>query len=650
MYCGHVVASTARTSRLGVHLRRLPTEAPWVLVGPGENAGVVDVGDGIAAAIRIESHNHPSAIEPYQGAATGVGGILRDIFTMGARPIALMDPLRFGPLDDARSRWIAEGVVSRHLRLRQRRGRPDRRRRGRVRRHLRGQPPGQRALPRRAARSIGWSSARPRAWATWPCCSGPAPAGTGSAACRVLASAGFGDAEADAAKRPSVQVGDPFEEKRLIEACLALLDAGLVVGIQDLGGAGLCCATSETASRAGMGMDVDVSAVPRRQPGMEPFEIMTSESQERMLAIVKPEDLDEVLAICERWEVRAARGRTGHRTGARCASSTARRRGAGRRSRVVAPRCRARSTTGRCGRATAPRSAIPACSRPPGDACGRRARDAVRPGLDLAPVRPPAVPQHRRRARWGRHRAAAEAPDHAARTPAGRSPSPPTATTAGARSIPRAGTARVVAEAVLNLACVGARPLALVNCLNFGNPEHPEVMWELSEAIDGMAEACRAFGLPVVGGNVSLYNETRGRDIDPTPVVGVLGLVDSVVRRPPGPSPGRGRAGARARRRRRRRPWPGPDGPGSRGRRAAPSTCRTWPAVAALAGVVRGLVADDLLLGVHDVADGGLALAVAEMAAMSAVGVVADQPLDHLQLFGESPDRVVVCVDPGRVE
>ncbi|HEY8092864.1 MAG TPA: AIR synthase related protein, partial [Acidimicrobiales bacterium] len=213
---------------------------------------------------------------------------------------------------------------------------------------------------------------------------------------------------------------------------------------------------------------------------------------------------------------------------------------------------------------------------------------------------------------------------------------------------PRAGTARVVAEAVLNLACVGARPLALVNCLNFGNPEHPEVMWELSEAIDGMAEACRTLGLPVVGGNVSLYNETRGRDIDPTPVVGVLGLVDSVVGRPPGPLLAEGGqvlvlGGAVPTLAGSRWAW-------ERGAKGGVIEMPDLVAIAALAGVVRSLVADDLLLGVHDVADGGLALAVAEMAAMSAVGVVADQPFDHVQLLGESPDRVVVCVDPDQVE
>ena len=257
--------------------RRLPTEAPWVLVGPGEGAGVVDVGDGIAVAIRIESHNHPSAIEPYQGAATGVGGILRDIFSMGARPIALMDPLRFGPLDDPRSRWIAEGVVSRDLRLRQLGRRADRRRRGRCSTTTyAGQPARQRAVPRRAARRAARARPGRRASATSRCCSARRTGRDGIGGVSVLASAGFADDEADAAKRPSVQVGDPFEEKRLIEACLALLDAGLVgrhpgprrrrPHVRDQRDRRQAAASAWTSTSR---------AVPLREPGMEPFEMMT---------------------------------------------------------------------------------------------------------------------------------------------------------------------------------------------------------------------------------------------------------------------------------------------------------------------------------------------------------------------------------------
>ncbi len=291
-----------------VHLRRLPTEGERVLVGPGENAGVIDAGDGIAVAIRIESHNHPSAIEPYQGAATGVGGILRDIFTMGARPLAVMDPLFFGPLDEPRQRWLLEGVVAGISSYGNSVGVPT----------VGGELTFDRCYAQNPLVNVLCLGALPVERLVLGRASGPGNLAVllgsttgrdGIGGVSVLASAGFdgddGGAAADDAKRPSVQVGDPFEEKRLIEACLALLDEGLVVGIQDLGGAGLACATSETAARGGVGMDVDVSAVPRREEGMEPWEVMTSESQERMLAIVTPESWPAVEEVCRRWEVRA---------------------------------------------------------------------------------------------------------------------------------------------------------------------------------------------------------------------------------------------------------------------------------------------------------------------------------------------------------
>ena len=285
------------------YLRRFPTEAPWVLVGPGEGAGVVDVGDGIAVAVRIESHNHPSAVEPYQGAATGVGGIIRDIFSMGARPIALMDSLRFGELSDPRTRYLFEGVVAGISGYGNAVGVPtvggevvfddSYRDNPLVNVLCLGVLPKERLVLARAegagnlAVLLGASTGRD---------------GIGGAS--VLASAGF--EEGSEQKRPSVQVGDPFEEKKLIEACLALLDAGLAIGVQDLGAAGLSCAASETAAKGGVGMDVDVARVKHREPGMTPVEVMTSESQERMLAIVRPDDLDEVLALCDRWEITAS--------------------------------------------------------------------------------------------------------------------------------------------------------------------------------------------------------------------------------------------------------------------------------------------------------------------------------------------------------
>ena len=347
----------------------------------------------------------------------------------------------------------------------------------------------------------------------------------------VLASAGFAEGDADASKRPSVQVGDPFEEKRLIEACLALLDAGLVVGIQDLGGAGLTCATSETASRGGVGMDVDVTAVPCRELGMEPHEIMTSESQERMLAIVEPSDLDEVMAICTRWEVRATViGK-------------------------VTDSGRLRILDGFDGEVLAD---VPAASLH--DAAPLYDRP-LEPQPVITPGRAPDVADPEAHLLdlladtswiWSQYDhqlflntvqgPGSDATVLRLKHPAtGRDTGRGLALTTDGNhrwcaDDPRLGTAMVVAEAAANLACVGARPIALVNCLNFGNPEHPAVMWQLSESIDGMAEACRALDVPVVGGNVSLYNETAGRDIDPTPVVGMLGLVDNLDRRPAGRS------------------------------------------------------------------------------------------------------------------
>src|SRR3954471_15148090 len=511
------------------HLGRLPTEAPWVLVGPGENAGVIDAGDGIAVAVRIESHNHPSAVEPHQGAATGVGGILRDIFTMGARPIATLDPLRFGPLTSPRARWLFEGVVNGISSYGNSVGVP----------------------------TVGGEVAFDECYAENPLvnvmCVGVMPkdhlvlgraSGDGNLAVllgsttgrdgiggvSVLASAGFGDD--DQAKRPSVQVGDPFEEKRLIEACLALYDAGLVVGIQDLGGAGLTCATSETASRGGMGMDVDVDVVPRREPGMQVFEVMTSESQERMLAIVRPDDLDAVTDLCRRWEVRATVIGRVNTTG------------------------RLRIFEGGSVVADVPAASLhedaPLYHRscePPAARAQRIADDPARMpapddiGADLLALTADLSWV------WSQYDHqlflnTVEGPGGDAAVLRLKAPRLPATKRAIAVSAdgnarwcaldPRRGTAMVVAESALNVACAGARPVAIVNCLNFGNPPHPEVMWQLSEAIDGMAEAARALEVPVVGGNVSLYNESRGGDIDPTRVAGTLGLIDVLERRPPG--------------------------------------------------------------------------------------------------------------------
>jgi phosphoribosylformylglycinamidine synthase len=637
-----------------VHLKRLPTEGPQVLVGPGENAGVVDAGDGVAIALRIESHNHPSAIEPYQGAATGVGGILRDIFTMGARPIALMDSLRFGPLTDRRSQWIAAGVVSGISGYGNSVGVP----------------------------TVGGETVFDDCYADNPlvnvlCCgvlpidrlvlgraSGPGNVAVllgsttgrdGIGGVSVLASAGFGsDEEAEAAKRPNVQVGDPFEEKRLIEACLQLLDEFLVIGIQDLGGAGLTCATSETASRGGVGMDVDVTAVPRREPGMEPWEVMTSESQERMLAIVVPDSVDRVLEVCRRWEVRATViGRV---------TDTGRLRILDRWDGAVladVPAATLHEDAPLYHRPLSPPTDLPARREDDPDRLAAPAdctadllalladpswvyrqydhqlflNTVVAPGGDAALLRlaGPGVP-----------------------APADQPPRGIALSTDGnARWCaldPKAGTALIVAESTLNLACVGARPVALVNCLNFGNPEHPEVMWQLSEAIDGMADACRALSVPVIGGNVSLYNESRGLDIDPTPVVGTLGLVDRLEQCPPavgladgssllllGAAADMSLAGSR---------WAVERHQHRGGRLPALDLTGHARLLELVAGLVRH---PGLLDGVHDISDGGLGVALAEMAVRSQVGFQVAGIARHSELFGEGPSRVVACVPEAAV-
>jgi phosphoribosylformylglycinamidine synthase subunit PurL len=635
-----------------VHLKRLPTEGERVLVGPGENAGVVDAGGGLAVALRIESHNHPSAIEPYQGAATGVGGILRDIFTMGARPIALMDPLRFGPPDDARSRWIATGVISGISGYGNSVGVP----------------------------TVGGEIVFDECYADNPlvnvlCCGvlpvdrlvlgrasgignlavllGSTTGRDGIGGVSVLASAGFSDDEAvEQAKRPNVQVGDPFEEKRLIEACLQLLDESLVVGIQDLGGAGLTCATSETASRGHVGMDVDVTAVPRREPGMEPWEVMTSESQERMLAIVTPEAIHRVMEVCRSWEVRAT-------VVGRVTGSGHLRILDGWDGEVLAdvPAATLHEDAPVYHRPLARPADLDARQNddptrlPAPDDCGRdllalledpswvfRQYDhqlflntVVAPGGDAALLRlaGPGVTV----ADPGPRRGLALSTDGNARWCA---------------LDPGSGTALVVAESALNVACVGARPVALVNCLNFGNPEHPEVMWQLSEAIDGMAEACLALSIPVIGGNVSLYNESRGRDIDPTPVVGTLGLVDRLERRPPGIGLGEGSslvvvgavgdlaqpaslAGCR---------W----AVDLRGHRGGRLPTLDLALHLRLLRLVEELVWSGLVDGVHDVSEGGLGVALAEMAVSSGIGFTAEGVADHAALFGEEPSRVVFSV------
>jgi phosphoribosylformylglycinamidine synthase II len=654
-----------KSSRM--HLRRLPTEAPHVLVGPGENAGVIDAGDGIAVAIRIESHNHPSAIEPYQGAATGVGGILRDVFTMGARPLAVMDPLFFGELKDARQRWLVEGVVSGISGYGNSVGVPT----------IGGELTFDECYSSNPLVNVLCAGALPTERLVLGVASGlgnlavllgSSTGRDGIGGVSVLASAGFsgedGAESLDDAKRPSVQVGDPYEEKRLIEACLELLDRGYVVGIQDLGGAGIVCATSETAARGGVGMDVDVTAIPLREEGMQPFEIMTSESQERMLAIITPENWPAVEELCEKWEVRASIighvvepsvDQHGNRVGMLRV-----RRGFGGEILAEVP-------------ASSLADEAPLYDRPrrrPANLDAIRADDPTHdepvgtPNEDLLELLiDPAWVYRQYDSQLFLNTVVGPGRDAALLRLAG--PGLPFSERGIALSTdsnprwcaldPRVGTALTVAESVANLACVGATAKAVVNCLNFGNPEHPEVMWQLSESIDGMAEGCNALGLPVIGGNVSLYNESGGNDIDPTPVVGLLGVVDSLIAPPPGWAWREGDSlvlvGKRTASGPEAFPLGGTRWATNRGRRGGivpdfdgATLVPTFEFVAAeIAAICAGKASD--VTAVHDVGGGGLAGALAEMVSSNGIGADVPELQGHGELFSEFPGRFVMATN-----
>jgi phosphoribosylformylglycinamidine (FGAM) synthase-like enzyme len=658
------------------YLGRFPTEAPWVLVGPGEGAGVIDVGDGLAVAIRIESHNHPSAVEPYQGAATGVGGIIRDVFSMGARPIALMDPLRFGPLDDARTRYLLEGVVAGISGYGNAVGVPTvggevvfdecYRENPLVNVLCLGVLPVDRLV---LAKAEGVGNVAVLL--------GSATGRDGIGGASVLASAGF--SEGDEVKRPSVQVGDPYEEKRLIEACLELLDAGLAVGVQDLGAAGISGATSETAAKTGSGMDVDLARVPKREPGMNGVEVMTSESQERMLAIVTPADLDAVLDLCRRWEIRASViGRV---------TDTARYRVYDGLFDAVGvpgenPPVPRGDTPPALSSDAQPVVDVPVASlgdgpvydRPATASPGRAALHADDPAPALAQQFPvgtdlsdellallasPNIADKSWVFRQYDHQlflntVVAPGGDAAVLRLKGTSRALALTTDGTARFCaldPYTGARLTVIEAARNLTCVGAVPKALVNCLNFGNPEHPEVMWQFAEVVDGMSDACRALGIPVVGGNVSFYNESRGRDIDPTPVIGVVGLVEELTSVPPEPELHEGDAlvvlGHTA------PELGGSEWAGRHGLRGGTPPAADLDTAATLHEFVRALVVARAVRGVHDVSDGGLAVALAEMAVAGGCGfrvALHSELVPALAWFSESASRVVAALDPAAAD
>jgi phosphoribosylformylglycinamidine synthase II len=629
-------------------LRSLPTEGPRVVMGPGENAGAVSIGNGLACAFKVESHNHPSAVEPFQGAATGVGGILRDVFAVGARPIAILDSLRFGEVErSARSRYLLEQAVAGigHY--------------------------GNSIGVATVGGEIYFEDAYEQNCLVNAMCLGlidedrlirSAAAGVGNVVllfgartgrdgiggASVLASAELG--ELDAAKRPTVQIGDPFEEKKLLECSLELLDRDLLVALQDLGAAGLTSSSAEMASKGEVGLDLDVRKVPLREADMEAFEIMISESQERMLCVVEPHRVDEVVAVCEKWLVNATA--IGEVTDTR-------------RLRVFDDG----SLVG-----DMPVTALV-------DECPLYDLEPVAPAVSMYPP-PVAVlgsagepgdtllallrSANLTSRRWAfeqydclvgsRTVRRPEQADAAVLALGGRGSDSALAVSidGNGRRVacdPYRGAVEAVLECSANLACVGAEPLGLTNCLNFGNPEKPHIAWQLTRAVAGLADACRALSIPVVGGNVSLYNEAGAGPIFPTPVVGLVGELPKAARS--------GRLGF-----------------AQEGDVVAVILAGSWAPAAtgselaklrgeapfgelpqadlgelrALHAAVRQAVRAGALRSTHDVAEGGLAVALAECCLAGGVGAHVDlaplRPAGEALLFGEGPGAFVVSGDP----
>ena len=626
-------------------LGTLPTAGAGVVAGPGENAGVISIGDGLAVAFKIESHNHPSAVEPYQGAATGVGGILRDIFTMGARPIAVLDALRFGDPADVRTRHLVDGVVGGVGGYGNCVGIPT----------VGGElvfDPSYQGNPLVNVMAIGVLEERhlTRAAAPGPgnlvVLFGSTTGRDGIGGASVLASATFSDA--DASKRPSVQVGDPFAEKLLIEASLELIERGLVEGLQDLGAGGITCATSETADRAGTGITVDLDAIPLREPGMAPFEVMISESQERMCAIVRPDRWPDVREVAERWGLPVAV--IGHVTDDGDITVTS---GGAELARIPAAALTSDAIVHqRVARAPEHRRAAPAPGAPTG-ASDRLPERGMDPGaVLLALLGSPNLAS--RRSVFERYDSTVGTdtvvgPGHGAAVMRIKGTSRAlVAATDGNQAVgvldPHLGAAMSVAEATRNVSITGARPLGVTNCLNYGDPTRPEAFWQLTEGVRGLGDACRALGLPVTGGNVSLYNESPAGSIAPTPEIGVVGLIDDVAALV-GPAfvtdgdaillVGEATSGLI----------------GSSYAALAGTTVEDgMPSLdlvreAAVQGFARDAIDRGLVESAQDVSGGGLAVALAEAAMWGGHGAAVRVPTSMspaVELFGESPSRVVV--------
>ena len=632
-----------------VHLRTLADKMPRtsaLLAGMGQNAGVVDVGQGYAVTFKIESHNHPSYVEPYQGAATGVGGIVRDILAMGARPVAVMDALRFGPADAPDTRRVLPGVVSGISFYGNCLGLPNIGGELAFDHCYTGNP-----LVNALCVGVMRHSDLKRAAASGPgnkvilYGARTGPDGIGGAS--VLASATFGDGSG--AKRPSVQVGDPFMEKLLVECSLELFGAGLVMGIQDLGAAGVSCATTELAAAGAGGMRVELDAIPLRDPSLGPAEILMSESQERMMAVAEPGAVEEFMRICGKWDVPATV--IGEVTGT---------------GRLVM------TWHGEVVVDIPPGSAAdegPVYDRPaqrPADQDALGANDPAAlprpgdgPGLKGTLLRLLASPDLAAKTwvtqqydRYVRGNTVLAAPDDAGllRIDEDTGLGVALATDGNSRYTrldPYAGTQLALAEAYRNVAATGARPIAVTNCLNFGSPEEPPVMWQFAEAVRGLGDACATLGMPVTGGNVSFYNQTEQAAIDPTPVVGVLGVHDDVRDRL---TIGFGTEGASVVLLGETREEFG----GSAWAHVVHGHLGGVPprvdleAERRLAKVLHAAAAVKDLDSAHDISDGGLAIALAESCMRGGRGCVVRLPGDpFVWLFSESAARAIVAVRPG---
>ena len=619
-----------------IHLGRLPTKGPRVLIGPGENAGVVDLGDGYAACFKMESHNHPSYIEPYQGAATGVGGILRDVFTMGARPVALMDSLRFGRPEHPKTRALVRGVVAGIAGYGNCMGIPT----------VAGETRFDRSYDGNCLVNAFCCGVVPSDRIFLGTTGSPGNkvfyvgAGTGRDGIHgaTMASTEFGEGSEE--KRPTVQVGDPFQEKLLLEACLELMQGDAIVGIQDMGAAGLTSSSVEMAGRGGRGLLLRLDQVPMRETGMVPYELLLSESQERMLIVIEPGRESEVFAVFQKWDLSVAEiGEVTDDGVWRCTWH-----GEEVAAIPVAVLTDAAPKYDRPQQAPAPLPALPAivdadpAARLPTLLADPDISDkqwiwrqydhqvgtdtVIRPGADAAMVRIKGTAKHLA-----------------------------FVTDSNGRQVyldPFVGTAGQVAECARNLACVGATPIGLSDCMNFGNPQKPEIMWQFSRSVDGMAEACRALDVPVISGNVSLYNETDGVAILPTPGLAMVGLYEGAT---PTVSaqfteglevallgqPGRGWLAGSVYAR-----LFGFD------RHGAPPPV-DYATERALHDALRRLIAPGAagaaIAVAHDLSEGGLLLALAECC-MGGVGGAFDVANDAGALYGEDHGRALIAYAP----